>query len=117
MTGPRAALAAGVIDAVAVDPLEAVRGAGIVILAAPPLACASLVRRLGAEPATALSPGVTVTDVASTKAALTAAAAEAGIPFVGGHPMAGRETSGFDAADAGSLPRPPLGDHRGGRRR
>jgi len=99
--GPRAALASGVIDAVASDPLVAVRGAGIVILAAPPLACASLVRRLGAEPGTALSPGATVTDVASTKALLTVAAAEAGIPFVGGHPMAGRETSGFDAADAG----------------
>jgi prephenate dehydrogenase len=99
--GPRDALAAGVIDTVAVDPLDAVRGAGIVILAAPPLACASLVRRLGAEPRSAWPPGATVTDVASTKAVLTAAAAEAGIPFVGGHPMAGRETSGFDAADAG----------------
>ncbi len=99
--GPRGALAAGVIDTVAGDPLEAVRGAGIVILAAPPLACASLVRRLGAEPGTAVAPGATVTDVASTKAALTAVAAGAGIPFVGGHPMAGRETSGFDAADAG----------------
>jgi prephenate dehydrogenase len=98
--GPRGALAAGVVDAVAVDLLDAVRGAEIVILAAPPLACASLVRRLGAEPGTAVSPGATVTDVASTKAALTAAAAEAGVPFVGGHPMAGRETSGFDAADA-----------------
>ena len=99
--GPRGALAAGVIDTVAGDPLDAVRGAGIVILAAPPLACASLVRRLGAEPGTAVAPGATVTDVASTKAALTAVAAGAGIPFVGGHPMAGRETSGFDAADAG----------------
>ncbi len=99
--GPRDALAAGVIDTVAADPFDAVRGAGIVILAAPPLACASLARRLGAEPGTALSPGATVTDVASTKAVLTAVAARAGIPFVGGHPMAGRETSGFDAADAG----------------
>jgi prephenate dehydrogenase len=98
---PRSALAAGVVDAVAVDPLDAVRGASIVILAAPPLACVSLVRRLGAQPGAALAPGVTVTDVASTKAALTAAAATAGIPFVGGHPMAGRETSGFEAADAG----------------
>jgi prephenate dehydrogenase len=41
-----------------------------------------------------------VTDVASTKRALAEAAIEAGIPYVGGHPMAGRETSGFDAADA-----------------
>ena len=100
-TGPREALAAGVIDAVAVDPLDAVHGAAIVILAAPPLACAALVRRLGAEPMATLAGRATVTDVASTKAGLTAAAVEAGIPFVGGHPMAGRETSGFGAADAG----------------
>ena len=98
--GPRKAHAAGVVDAVALDPLDAVRGAAIVILAAPPLACATLVRRLGAEPGATLAAGATVTDTASTKAALTAVAAEAGIPFVGGHPMAGRETSGFDAADA-----------------
>ena len=98
--GPREALAAGVIDAVALDPLDAVRGAAIVILAAPPLACAALVRRLGAEKVSELAAGATVTDVASTKTALTAAATEAGIPFVGGHPMAGRETSGFGGADA-----------------
>ena len=98
--GTRKAHAAGVVDAVAVDPLDAARGAAIVILAAPPLACAALVRRLGAEPGATLAAGATVTDTASTKAALTTAAAETGIPFVGGHPMAGRETSGFDAADA-----------------
>jgi dihydrofolate reductase len=40
--------------------------------------------------------------VASTKRAVTRAADDAGIPFVGGHPMAGRETTGFGAAD-GSL--------------
>ena len=90
------------IDAVAVDPLDAVRGAAVVILAAPPLACASLVRDSERSLAPRLSPGATVTDVASTKAALTAAAGEVGIPFVGGHPMAGRETSGFAAADAAS---------------
>jgi prephenate dehydrogenase len=72
-----------------------------VILAAPPLACVELVRRLGDDMRGSLGPDVTVTDVASTKAALTVAAAGAGIPFCGGHPMAGRETSGFAAADAG----------------
>ena len=45
-------------------------------------------------------PGVTVTDVASTKAELERAARDADLPWVGGHPMAGRETSGFDASDA-----------------
>ena len=98
--GPRQALAAGVLDAVAADPAIAVEGAGLVVLAGPPLACIALVERLGRELHAALAPGVTVTDVASTKAALTRAAERGGVPFVGGHPMAGRETSGFAASDA-----------------
>ena len=99
--GPRHALAAGVLDEAVDDPAAALADAALVILAAPPVACVTLVRRLGGDLRPALAPGVTVTDVASTKAALTAAAREAGIPWVGGHPMAGRELSGFDAADAG----------------
>ncbi|HYO42325.1 MAG TPA: prephenate dehydrogenase/arogenate dehydrogenase family protein [Candidatus Limnocylindrales bacterium] len=101
--GPRRALAAGVLDEAPADPLDAVRGADLVILAAPPLACAGLVRRLGigGDLHGALKGDATVTDVASAKAELVAAATEAGVPFAGGHPMAGRETSGFDAADPG----------------
>jgi prephenate dehydrogenase len=100
--GPRRALAAGVLDEAPPDPAGAVRQADLVILAGPPLACIDLVRRLGAggDLHAELLAGATVTDVASTKRALATAAIEAGIPFVGGHPMAGRETSGFDAADA-----------------
>ncbi len=37
--------------------------------------------------------------MASTKAAIVDHAAALGLRFVGGHPMAGREASGFDAAD------------------
>lgn len=44
--------------------------------------------------------GPVVTDVASTKARVVRWAAEAGVPLVGGHPMAGREGSGLDAAEA-----------------
>jgi prephenate dehydrogenase len=98
--GPAAALGEGVVDAVGPSVEAAVTGADLVVLAAPPLACVDLVRRLGALRGQALGPGATVTDVASTKAVLTAAAAHAGIPFVGGHPMAGRELSGFGAAEA-----------------
>jgi prephenate dehydrogenase len=98
--GPSQALAASVVDAACDRPADALRDATLVVLAAPPLACVELVGRLGEELREALAPGATVTDVASTKAALTAAAADAGIPFVGGHPMAGRETSGFDAGVA-----------------
>jgi len=78
--GPRRALAAGVVDAVAGDPAGAMAGADLVVLAGPPLACADLLRRLGSDLRASLGPGAT-------------------IPYVGGHPMAGRETSGFDASD------------------
>ena len=41
-----------------------------------------------------------ITDVGSTKAEICDKAAQRGLPFVGGHPMAGLEHSGPDAADA-----------------
>jgi prephenate dehydrogenase len=101
--GPSAALAAGVLDDVAGSPEAAIDGADLVVLAAPPLACAGLVGRLGdrADLGSFLGAQATITDVASTKSVLTAAARTAGLPFVGGHPMAGRETSGFGSAVGG----------------
>jgi prephenate dehydrogenase len=99
--GPRLARADGVLDAVAHAADAAVDGADLVVLAGPPLVCVDHVRRLGGEWRSALAMGATVTDVASTKAAITSAAAEAGIAFVGGHPMAGREATGFGAGDGG----------------
>ena len=98
--GPRRALADGVIDGVAGDPGTAVTGADLVVLAAPPLACAELLRRLGADLRPSLGSRATVTDVASTKSLLVRTARDAGVPYVGGHPMAGRETSGYASADA-----------------
>ncbi len=97
--GPRLALAAGVIDTAPDDIGDAVHGADLVVLAAPPVACLALIARLGGELRGRLAAGATVTDVASTKSELTRAARDVGIPYVGGHPMAGRETSGFEAAD------------------
>ena len=41
-----------------------------------------------------------VTDVGSTKAAICSKADRLGVPFIGGHPMAGAEQSGPDAANA-----------------
>ena len=99
-TGPRAALAAGAIDHAASTAPELLEVADLVVLAAPPLACIGLIGRLGGAWRGALRPGATVTDVASAKAELGAKALAAGLPWVGGHPMAGRETSGFGAADA-----------------
>lgn len=99
--GPAAAVRAGVVDRAA-DSLEAaVDGADLVVLAAPPRACADLLRLLGSLGLTGRSGPVTVTDVASTKGTIEAAARAAFVPFVGGHPMAGLEHSGFEAADAG----------------
>ena len=89
----------GAIDVAAATPGEAVAGADLVVLAAPVLAS----RELLAAIAPHVAPGAIVTDVCSTKADVVAWAEEL-LPdpsrFVGGHPMAGKERSGVDAADA-----------------
>jgi len=78
---------------------DAVRGAELVILATPVGAMRALLQNIAAS----LSPGAVVTDVASTKVQVTSWAEEflpSSVSFVGGHPMAGKEVSGVDAADA-----------------
>ncbi len=99
--GPAAAVTAGVIERAARTLGAAVSDADLVVLAGPPDAIVALleteVETLGAVAAR----GATLTDVASTKAMILAAADRAGLPFVGGHPMAGREATGFEASDAG----------------
>ena len=97
--GPQQALKTGAIDAAFGHAPELLREVDVVVLAAPPMACVGLIGRLGGPWREALRPGATVTDVASTKAELERAARDAGLPWVGGHPMAGRETSGFLASD------------------
>jgi len=99
-SGPAAAAAGGVLDAAAADPAVAIDGADLVVLAAPPLACLDLLDRLAGPLRSALADYAVVTDVASTKRRLVARAAELELPFVGGHPMAGREKTGYGAADA-----------------
>jgi prephenate dehydrogenase len=94
--GPRAAGRAGVVDAVAPSLAAAVEDADVVLLAAPPLASIGLIDDLRQV---ALAGDCVVTDTASTKRAIVARGEAAGLRFVGGHPMAGRETSGFSAAD------------------
>lgn len=73
-------------------------GADLVVLATPASRVIEWIERLGA-----LGYEGVVTDVASTKSAIIAAAEEhlgRGASFVGGHPMAGSERSGVEAADA-----------------
>ena len=100
--GPRAALAAGVVDAAPAGLDAAIEGADLVVLAAPPTECLELIRLLGALRGR-LAPGAVVTDVASTKERIVDAAVAAGLAFVGGHPMAGAEATGFGASRADLL--------------
>jgi len=99
--GPRAAVDEGVLDVAAADAGDAVERADLVIIGAPPIAALELIDVLGGRFAGHLAPGAIVTDVVSTKAAICRRAHERGLRFVGGHPMAGRESSGYAASDAG----------------
>jgi len=89
----------GAIDQPCGSVADAVRGAEIVILATPIGAIRSLLQNI----APSLTPGAVVTDVASTKAQVISWAEEflpSSVSFVGGHPMAGKELQGVEAADA-----------------
>ena len=63
------------------------------------MACLSLLDDLAGRLARDLAPDAVVTDVTSTKAAIVDRARANGLRFVGGHPMAGLESSGYGAAD------------------
>lgn len=96
--GPAEGVRRGFLDEAARSSAAALDGAELVILAGPPLA---IVESLGHEaPAlrAAAAAGATVTDVGSTKEHILRAADDAGLAFVGGHPMAGRETAGAASA-------------------
>jgi prephenate dehydrogenase len=98
--GPRQAAEASIVETAAETADDAIRGADVVILAAPPLACLDLIDILAASLGDALDEAAVVTDVASTKQAIGSRADEAGLRFVGGHPMAGRELGGYESADS-----------------
>src|SRR3954451_20979210 len=98
--GPRAGAAAGVLDLAAGTVEAAVDGADLVVLAAPPGECLALLDELAGPVAPFVGADAVVTDVASTKAVIVHHASSLGLRFVGGHPMAGRESTGFAAADA-----------------
>ena len=99
--GAQAALSMGAIDAIASDPLQAARESQVVLLAVPIYATLDLMEQL----ASVLGPEHLVTDVGSTKAQITAAAARLfNTPerpaFLPGHPMAGKERGGAALGDA-----------------
>lgn len=97
--GPSRGLAVGLLDAAPGNPEASLGGAELVILAGPPQAVLAELDELAGGWRDALA-GALVTDVASTKAAIVGRATAVGLRFVGGHPMAGRESAGVEAASA-----------------
>lgn len=86
---------------VADDVAGCVAGAGLVVLATPLRAMATV----AADVAVHAPASATVTDVGSVKGPVRAEMAAAGLAgrYVGAHPMSGTQHSGFDASDAGLL--------------
>jgi prephenate dehydrogenase len=92
---------AGIFDGGIAHPVEATRGSQIVLLATPVLAIVDMMNRL----APALPEKTLLADVGSTKSQIVARAEtvfgkNAAKHFLGGHPMAGKEQSGVEFADA-----------------
>ena len=94
-------------------------GADLVMLAGPATACLGLLDDLAGPLGDALGADAVITDVASTKGALVRRADAAGLRYVGGHPMAGRETAGYEASSPDLFAGRPVGGRpgRGGHRR
>ena len=91
---PETVAALGPLEAfsmVAPSAEEAIRGADLVVVAGPPASVPGVLSSLTTE--------ALVTDVAGVKAGIPAAATHLD-HYVSGHPMAGRETSGPEAASA-----------------
>ena len=91
----------GAIDVGDTNPADSVRSSQVVVLATPVGAILDLIDRLGP----ALPHRVLLSDVGSTKAQVLERAAkifgkQAGQRFLAGHPMAGKEQSGVEFADA-----------------
>lgn len=93
------ARARGAVDEIAADIPGAVRGADLVYVALPIGATIEALPMIAAW----AEPHALVTDACSTKTVICRAAQEhfrSGARFLGGHPMAGKEHSGVEHADA-----------------
>lgn len=89
----------GLVRKAYADPIDAVKGADLVILCTPVGAYKKIAEAIGPH----LEPGAIVSDVGSVKAAPIADIAPhipAGVHFIAGHPIAGTEQSGPDAGFA-----------------
>jgi len=93
------ALSSGIVDRIERSIAETVKKADLVIIATPVLT----IREILSQIADYLPRGCVVTDTASTKVEVMNWAEEILPPtvdFVGGHPMAGKEAYGIDAAES-----------------
>ncbi|MCK4362470.1 MAG: prephenate dehydrogenase/arogenate dehydrogenase family protein [Dehalococcoidia bacterium] len=92
------ALEIGAVDRTEGSLISAVKDAELVLIATPAMAMKEILAEIGGS----LREGSIVTDTASTKAEVMDWA-EMTLPpsvsFIGGHPLAGKETSGIEAAD------------------
>lgn len=90
---------AGAVDLATNDLTTGVMAADIVILATPVRTIVDMLGEIGPH----LWPGTLVMDMGSTKSEICAALDQLppGIQPIGGHPMTGKETAGFDAAETG----------------
>ena len=93
------ARAAGIVNEATTDLTAALRGADLVYIAMPIGATIDSLALI----ARSVAPNALVTDACSTKTAVCRAAMNhfrSGALFLGGHPMAGKEESGIEHADA-----------------
>lgn len=97
--GPAAAALDRTIEVAAPTPVAALEGADLIVLAGPAPGVLDHLDQLAGPWHAALAADAVITDVASTKSAIVARADDLGLRFVGGHPMAGRETSGYASAE------------------
>jgi prephenate dehydrogenase len=94
------ALAEGVVDRITLDVADGVAGADLCVLCTPVATLAELLPGVWR----AAADDVVITDVGSTKAGIVSAAAALSgtrpLAFVGSHPMAGSERSGYAVSHA-----------------
>lgn len=89
----------GVIDRYSLDPVEAVKGADMILLAVPMRAIQPVLESIVGH----IEPNAVITDAGSVKGSVIRAASKAfdgkiSPNFVAGHPIAGREKSSVEAA-------------------
>jgi len=89
------------IDLGTEDPVEAIQGSDLIVLATPVGAIIDLIERIGPL----ASPNALITDVGSTKKEIVDRARSvfgenAMRRFIGGHPMAGKEHGGLENAES-----------------